>query len=506
MEYQEARYIRQMPSLSDLIRREAVYGRKGVFGSVKEALKQKFNVKRRLQAKMVGIKEKFDPMYWARSMFGKTGAALYGRAMGRSEADMQYFAGRARPLGGRSYQIGEVPKYRGYEPVKGGTGEGGVASKKMMSVLTDMHKFLVVTQAKETRRRELEANKREGREEEAKRRHKELIEAITGVKQPTATSVEKTEGEGIFGLFKKMIDDTLKSFEWIKDLKKYVPDIIKLFKVLSGKTLGLAMRLFGFIGNPMFLALALGALTILGLKKILEDLVDITPNAKALSPAEAEAALKNGSPKDIEKLGGRQYLTDIVLNGKKRAQEALDMNDGFEKDKIIRDMGGLDKVKQIAADTKEYSVPLHVDMEKGPEKVSPRPTEGGIALKSKQEKWDKDWGQNYDPKTGIRKDLIADKARSEAASTDPRRVDSATQNTTTPATPVTTPNAAAATVSQENASLKTEAKFDAPKETTINNQALNTGKIREDNTIKIAAVRNLEPSFQKMIFDSTRVV
>ena len=109
-------------------------------------------------------------------------------------------------------------------------------------------------------------------------------------------------------------------------------------------------------------------------------------------------------------------------------------------------------------------------------------------------------------KTGIRKDLIADKARSEAASTDPRRVDSATQNTTTPATPVTTPNAAAATVSQENASLKTEAKFDAPKETTINNQALNTGKIREDNTIKIAAVRNLEPSFQKMIFDSTRVV
>ena len=125
MEYQEARYIRQMPSLSDLIRREAVYGRKGVFGSVKEALKQKFNVKRRLQAKMVGIKEKFDPMYWARSMFGKTGAALYGRAMGRSEADMQYFAGRARPLGGRSYQIGEVPKYRGYEPVKGGTGEGG---------------------------------------------------------------------------------------------------------------------------------------------------------------------------------------------------------------------------------------------------------------------------------------------------------------------------------------------------------------------------------------------
>ena len=60
MEYQEARYIRQMPSLSDLIRREAVYGGKGAFGSVKEALKQKLNVKRRLQAKIVGIKEKLD--------------------------------------------------------------------------------------------------------------------------------------------------------------------------------------------------------------------------------------------------------------------------------------------------------------------------------------------------------------------------------------------------------------------------------------------------------------
>ena len=96
MDYQQARYIRNMPSLSELIRREATYGGQGVFGSVKEALKQKLNVKKRLQAKMVGIKEKFDPMNWAKMMFGRTGAALYGRAMGRSEEDMQYFAGRAK--------------------------------------------------------------------------------------------------------------------------------------------------------------------------------------------------------------------------------------------------------------------------------------------------------------------------------------------------------------------------------------------------------------------------
>ena len=187
LNYQQARRIRKS-KFSDMVLDQLADKDTGVFGAIGKTISL------RSQARMKGIKEKFDPMYWARSMFGKTGAALYGRAMGRSEADMQYFAGRARPLGGRSYQIGEVPKYRGYEPVKGGTGEGGVASKKMMSVLTDMHKFLVVTQAKETRRRELEANKREGREEEAKRRHKELIEAITGVKQPTATPVEKKEG------------------------------------------------------------------------------------------------------------------------------------------------------------------------------------------------------------------------------------------------------------------------------------------------------------------------
>ena len=130
MDYQQARQIRNMPSFSDLVRREAVYGKKGAIASVKEALKQKLNVKKRTQARLLGIKEKLDPMNWAKIMFGKTGAALYGRAMGRSEADIQYFAGRARPIGGRSYQIGETPKYRGYEPVSTGTRGEGDGGKK----------------------------------------------------------------------------------------------------------------------------------------------------------------------------------------------------------------------------------------------------------------------------------------------------------------------------------------------------------------------------------------
>ena len=134
MDYQQARQIRNMPSFSDLVRREAVYGKKGAIASVKEALKQKLNIKKRTQAKLLGIKEKLDPMNWAKAMFGKTGAALYGRAMGRSEADMQYFAGRARPIGGRSYEIGQTPKYRGYEPVgssMSGRGDGGAVKLEM---------------------------------------------------------------------------------------------------------------------------------------------------------------------------------------------------------------------------------------------------------------------------------------------------------------------------------------------------------------------------------------
>lgn len=495
MEYQEARYIRQMPSLSDLIRREAVYGRKGVFGSVKEALKQKFNVKRRLQAKMVGIKEKFDPMYWARSMFGKTGAALYGRAMGRSDADMQYFAGRARPLGGRSYNIGEVPKYRGYEPVKGGTGEGGVASKKMMSVLTDMHKFLVVTQAKETRRRELEANKREGREEEAKRRHKELIEAITGVKQPTATPVEKKEGEGIFGSIKAFVDGliekALDSFRWILDFKDVVINASKL----------LGSHLFRlFLANPAFLAIAsfgLLAAFIIGNASAEANQTSAEGLAKAGDVStEGAAIMATQEPTDenlvqkrkVRLLADRPFSEKSIINPKKDSELGK---------KYLKEMGFDERTGLTEAEKKQGFNALDDDAQ--PIKKA-TPTASKVSSIPQQTTT-----AGATPTVGGSTPAVTTGASPSTGAMS----NAPTTPTPTPvtlATPITTPSTVAAVVSQENASLKTEAKFDAPKETTINNQALNTGKIREDNTIKIAAVRNLEPSFQKMIFDSTRVV
>ena len=73
-------------------------------------------------------------------------------------------------------------------------------------------------------------------------------------------------------------------------------------------------------------SLAEGVLTILHIlllagigisAALLRKLVDITPNMKALSPKEAENVLKNGSARDIEALGGREKLENIIVNNVK---------------------------------------------------------------------------------------------------------------------------------------------------------------------------------------------
>ena len=66
--------------------------------------------------------------------------------------------------------------------------------------------------------------------------------------------------------------------------------------------------------------------------------------------------------------------------------------------------------------------------------------------------------------------------------------------------------AAVATVTQQNAALKLEAKHSKPQENIINNQTVQAAKTRENPKVKIPSVRNHEPSFQRMILDSTRLV
>ena len=81
MDYDKAEQIRKKSFGSLLGEQEG-----GLGASLKSAISQK------TQARMTGIKEKFDPMNIARAVGGKTGASIYGKVFGRDQKSMERFA------------------------------------------------------------------------------------------------------------------------------------------------------------------------------------------------------------------------------------------------------------------------------------------------------------------------------------------------------------------------------------------------------------------------------
>lgn len=472
MDYRQAKRIRQR-SLSDVIAANIVAG-ETTMGAFRKGISQK------TKASFTGLKEKFDPLNIAKALTGgsRLAPALLGRMLGRSQRDIEYFAGTARPL----YSPQTTHSRLGG---MGGDGEGS------LDILTKMYGFLKKTQDNEMRRYEMVRNYQEENKIEDEKRHKELIKALGG-RTTTAAPVGETKGKGIF-------QSILDFFENLKPLFEFFKEVFDIFKKVG---LNVVLNLFRMIGNPAFLMVAAGAATIYALRELLFKLAEVTPNMKAMSPAEAQSVLQHGSPKQIEDMGGRAYLEDIIKNQRQRALDAMAMNEGEEKDKTIRQLGGLDKVKAMIADTKVYEVPTEVD--KGPEKVAARPKTGGVALKSKQEEWDRKWGATHDPETGKRKDLAPSAQTPEAPKMTPQQIESNVK-----ATPESTPTAGQAltNVTKENQNLNLTK---TPTPNTITKTVNNVNQTRKQapmlNKLDKLSVRNPDETFQKMILYSTRVV
>jgi hypothetical protein len=83
MDYKKASETRKK-SFGDLLSEKIVQGG-GVGSSIKSTVSEK------TKSSLMGIKETFDPMNMAKAVGGKTGAAIYGKIMGRSKEDMAYF-------------------------------------------------------------------------------------------------------------------------------------------------------------------------------------------------------------------------------------------------------------------------------------------------------------------------------------------------------------------------------------------------------------------------------
>ena len=187
LNYQQARRIRGQ-SLSDLFAEQLISGSDFIPGFKK-------SIGLKTQARVKGIKEKFDPLNIAKFLTGgsRLGPAILGKILGRSRKDIEYFAGRARPVGNKARNISGLPS----------DGESMTGAKAALSKIL---KVLTETRENDLRLSEKENNFREEKEDEDKRRHTQLMAALNSLIGKSGPNKIDTEGKGLMDFFGDLKD------------------------------------------------------------------------------------------------------------------------------------------------------------------------------------------------------------------------------------------------------------------------------------------------------------
>ena len=456
--YQQAKRLREQ-SLTSVLSDQLIMG-EGYGSAIGKAISLK------TKAKITGFKQKFDPLNIAKILTGgsRLGPAIIGKMLGRSRKDVEFFAGRARPVTSRQKRIGALP----------GSGEDTTG---MSVVLDDILTFLRKSHEDDMILREKENNLREGEKHEDERRHKKLIKALEKVGLGGTATKVKPSGpgffDGIFDTIKKMIQDmidkAMQVFEWVKDLKPFMRFI--------------GSRLLNFLLSPGMLALssvAIGALIAMGAKEI------------------------------VEAVGQQQIDTAKDLLERNKNRESLSEDEKIKLDDEIAAAGGLKKLNQVMETANAVPIEQRV--------IEPRPDTTGGKNAQRAKNWDMKFGATHNP-DGTPKALgyVSDaeqiatmnKASSDTSVNDAEIKKLQRQNVTTPPPPASTPPASAAvsSMSTENQNLNIQAASKSMTTPKTNTNVVNTGsKGAPKPRAPIIAVRNNEPTFMQAIYNSTRVV
>ena len=466
--YQQAKRLREQ-SLTSVLADQLIMG-EGYGSAIGKTISLK------TKAKIAGIKQKFDPLNIAKILTGgsRLGPAILGKMLGRSRRDIEFFAGRARPVTSRQKRIGALP----------GSGEDTTG---MSVVLDDILTFLRKSHDDDMNLREKENNLREGEKHEDERRHKKLIKALEKVGLGGTATKVKPSGpgffDGIFDTIKKMIQDmidkAMQVFEWVKDLKPFMRFI--------------GSRLLNFLLSPGMLALssvAIGALIAMGAKEI------------------------------VEAVGQQQIDTAKDLLERNKNRESLSEDEKIKLDDEIAAAGGMKKLNQIMETANAVPIEQRV--------IEPRPDTTGGKNAQRAKKWDMNFGATHNP-DGTPKALgyVSDaeqiatmnKVSSDTSVNDAemkklqRQNDmatppAATQTPTSAALAAQAPaSAAVSSMSTENQNLNIQAASKSMTVPKTNTNVVNSsGKVAPKPRAPIIAVRNTEPTFAQAIYNSTRVV
>jgi hypothetical protein len=338
MDYRVASNIRGK-SLSSLIT-DRISSGGSVGSSIKGAISDK------LKARGTGIKEKFDPMNIARAMTGggKLAPAILGKITGRSQSDINYFAGNKKSSTyTKMPSVGQVPS----------EGFGGSA----IEVLNKMLSFMQKNREDDLTRKQTSMAFEEERQSEEQRRHDQFLKVLkdyTSLGGGTTTIVKKEEDggflSGLMDTIKSMIstavscvltvvngliDGFKKSLEWLGDLKT-------LMSTLGGSAAKILLNLGRFLLSPFGVAL-LGVLAIGAFLKLIYDqkaAIEANPNAPEFRD-NAYAMKLRGETKTVAQAGQANINKTIKSVNRPEIENAVKDN---VPDDILIDLYGRDKL------------------------------------------------------------------------------------------------------------------------------------------------------------------
>lgn len=172
MGYKEAKEIRKQSFASRMAENLVAGG--GIGESFKKTLSEKS------KARMMGIKEAFDPLNIAKKLTGgsRLGPALLGKMMGRSQQDLEYFAGD--------------PKKRKLSSLAT-TGLDSESLQASTESLGRIYELLKQDRDNKVEERNRKKSFEESLEEQEEQRNQELIKALTARRKKTPKEKRKEE-------------------------------------------------------------------------------------------------------------------------------------------------------------------------------------------------------------------------------------------------------------------------------------------------------------------------
>ena len=451
----------------------------------------KNSVSLKLRAKMTGIKEKFDPLNIVKFLtFGsRLGPAILGKMMGRSRRDIEYFTGRARPVTTRETKVGMMHSLGG---------EGMGTSAGVQVVLNDILTFLQKSHEDDMILREKENNLREGAKLEDEKRHKKLLKALGGA-TATPVKVKKTTGNNQPSLFGGLMD-TINSF-----MDKYGPMLAEIGSFMKGALWPILRLGLGNLGIFLIPVIA-GTLFKMWFDEFrgnqAKKNVEVAQEKGGDVAADAEKTMNKLRDEGnyVDAFGN--YTEETLAAGEQR-DDAIARRDYYRED-FLKHSGFRRKNNWFGKGFK------YVDGKGNEPSAEMMKAANQFAEEETQKIFT---GENKDPLNKFKMAKPVEKKTEPAkpADTKAKDVSSKTKAASVPevkTTPVVAPASAAVTTkTSENVKLNMQATVPAKTEVaekTTNNYAHSTQEqIRHPI---IPSVRNMEESYQQMIWGSTRVI